>query len=444
MSFVVNRRFVLRAAGASLMLPLLDAMVPDARADANTLRPWKKSVAAHPRLICCYVPNGVNIAEWVPRDSGTSYTLSPTLSALKSVRDEFTVISGLGHPHSEGGHSGADTWLTGANLKGRPGAEYTNSVSADQILAGMFVKATRYPSLQLSDISGTGGAGHSHTLSFNQNGTPLPAENSPRRLFERLFVPDTTGDRAASLRRYAERRSILDEVAAEAKALDKRLGTEDRRKLDEYYQSVRDTEQLVGRLQGWIDVPKPNVTPEGLGLAYQPSDSHDRPMWLDVMLALSYLAFVTDTTRVITFEWSREAGGYGGGGENHHELSHHDGSPQKLAKLAEIDRFHLTRLERFMKLLSETEEANGRMLDRTMILYGSGMNSGTGTGDHSPKNLPLLVAGGRALGFKHGQHLAFSPEKHPPLSNVLLTMLQKAGLESDKFGDATGTLTGLV
>lgn len=444
MSFVVNRRFVLRAAGASLMLPLLDAMVPDARADDNTFRAWKKSVAAHPRLICCYVPNGVNIAEWVPKDAGTSYTLSPTLSVLKSVRDEFTVISGLGHPHSEGGHSGADTWLTGANLKGRPGAEYTNSVSADQVLAGMFVKATRYPSLQLSDVSGTGGAGHSHTLSFNQNGTPLPAENSPRRLFERLFVPETAGDRAASLRRYAERRSILDEVAAEAKALNRRLGTEDRRKLDEYYQSVRDTEQLVGRLQGWIDIPKPNVTPEGLGLAYQPSDAHDRPMWLDVMLALSYLAFVTDTTRVITFEWSREAGGYGGGGENHHELSHHDGSPQKLAKLAEIDRFHLTRLERFMKLLSETEEANGRMLDRTMILYGSGMNSGTGTGDHSPKNLPLLVAGGRALGFKHGQHLAFNPEKHPPLSNVLLTTLQKAGLESDKFGDATGTLPGLV
>jgi hypothetical protein len=130
----------------------------------------------------------------------------------------------------------------------------------------MFVKATRYPSLQLSDISGTGGAGHSHTLSFNQNGTPLPAENSPRRLFERLFVPDTAGDRAASLRRYAERRSILDEVAAEAKALDRRLGTEDRRKLDEYYQSVRDTEQLVGTPSGVDRCPETECHPGGIGI----------------------------------------------------------------------------------------------------------------------------------------------------------------------------------
>jgi Protein of unknown function (DUF1552). len=445
MSAVVNRRFVLRAAGVSLALPLLDVVAPPgSRAADAEFKPWKKSLATHPRLICCYVPNGVNIAEWVPKDSGKDYTLSPTLATLASVRDDFTVISGLGHPNSEGGHSGADTWLTGANLRSRPGSEYTNSVSADQALAQQFVKATRYPSLQLSDQSGTGGAGHSHTLSFNHNGTPLPAENSPRRLFERLFVPETAGDREAALRRYAERRSILDDVAAEAKALDKRLGIEDRRKLDEYYQSVRDTEQLVGRLQGWIDVPKPKVSADGLGLDYRPGDAHDRPMWLDVMLALSYLAFVTDTTRVITFEWSREAGGYGGGGENHHELSHHDGNPQKLAKLAEIDRFHLGRLERFIKLLRDTEEADSRMLDRTMILYGSGMNSGTATGDHSPKNLPLLVAGGRALGLKHGQHLAFNPEKHPPLSNVLLTVLQKGGVETDRFSDATGTLPGLT
>jgi hypothetical protein len=443
MSEPLDRRFVLRAAGVGLLLPLLDAMRP-ATAAPPSLRPWKKSVAAHPRLICCYVPNGVNIAEWVPKDAGKGYTLSPTLSALAKVRDEFTVVSGLGHPRATGGHSGADTWLTGADLRSVPGADYTNSVSVDQILAGRFVKDTRYPSLQLADLSGTGGAGHSHTLSFNANGTPLPSENSPRRLFERLFVPESAGDRQAALRRYAERRSILDDVAAEAKSLDKRLGADDRRKLDEYYQSVRDTEQLVGRLQGWVDIPKPTVTTEGLGLEYQPANAHDRPMWLDVMLSLSYLAFVTDTTRVITFEWSREAGGYGGGGENHHELSHHDGNPQKLERLAQIDRFHLSRLERFITLLQETEEAESRMLDRTMILYGSGMNSGTGTGDHSPKNLPLLVAGGRALGLKHGQHLAFSPDQHPPLANVHLTLLQKAGVESDRFSDATGTLTGLA
>ena len=445
----MNRRFVLRALGASLTLPMLDAMLPtgaQSRADGGGggLKPWEKTVAAHPRFIACYVPNGVNIAEWVPKNSGKDYALSPTLSALSSIRDEFTVLSGLGHPASEGGHSGADTWLTGANLKGRPGADYANAVSADQLLAAAHAKATRYPSLQLSDLSGTGSAGHSHTLSFDRNGTPLPSENSPRRLFERLFVPESAADRSAALKRYAQRRSILDDISAEAKLLDKSLGVEDRAKLDEYYASVRETELQVGRLQGWIDVPRPHVTAAGLNLEMQPANAHDRPMWLDVMLQVAYLAFVTDTTRVITFEWSREAGGFGGGGENHHELSHHDGNPEKLKKLAEIDKFHLGRLEKFVKLLGATREGEGRMLDRTLMVYGSGMNSGTGTGDHSPKNLPLLVAGGKALGLKHGQHLAFDPEKHPPLANVLLTLLQKAGLETDKFADATGTLAGLV
>ena len=440
----VSRRAVLRAAGAALALPFLDAMLPRLCAAPSTFQPWSKSsVQAVPRMICCYVPNGVNILEWVPTDKGENYTLSPTLQALQEHRADFTVLTGLGHPASQGGHSGADTWLTAANLKSRPGADYTNSASIDQAVAELHGQATRFPSLQLGDQSGTGGAGHSHTLSFDVNGTPLPSENSPRRLFERLFVPDTAGDKAAALKRYAERRSILDDVASESKALDRRLGQNDRKKLDEYLSSVRETEKRVARLQEWIDVPKPDVTEKGLQLASKPGDAHDRPMWLDVMLELSYLAFVTDLTRVITFEWSREAGGYGGGGENHHELSHHGGDKGMLQKLAGIDRFHLSRLGRFLSLLKSTVEGEGGMLDRTMVLYGSGMNSGTG-GEHSPKNLPLLVAGGQKLGLKLGRHLAHDPDKHPPLSNVLLTIAQKMGLESDRFADATGTLTGLV
>jgi hypothetical protein len=159
-------------------------------------------------------------------------------------------------------------------------------------------------------------------------------------------------------------------------------------------------------------------------------------------LEISYLALVTDTTRVITFEWSREAGGYGAGGENHHELSHHGGDQGMLAKLATIDQFHVARLGRFLRLLAKTQDGPGSMLDHTMVLFGSGMNSGAG-GDHSPKNLPLLLAGGNRLGLKHGQHLAFDEEKHPPLSNVLLSVAQSMGIETDKFADATGTLTGL-
>lgn len=440
----ITRRTVLRAAGAAVALPFLDAMLPRSQAAPSTFKPWGKSaVEAAPRMICCYVPNGVNILEWVPKDSGEKYTLSPTLDALKDYRNDFTVLTGLGHPASQGGHSGADTWLTAANLKAKPGADYTNTMSADQLAADLHGKKTRFPSIQLGDMSGTGAAGHSLTLSFDTNGTPLPAENSPRRLFERLFVPDTTGDKAATVKRYAEKRSILDDLADESAALNKKLGAKDKQKLDEYLSSVRQTEKQVERMQRWVDVPKPEVKDTGLQLTSQPMNGHDRPMWLDVMLELSYLAFVTDLTRVITFEWSREAGGYGGGGENHHELSHHGGDAGMLKKLGEIDRFHLSRLGRFLGLMKSTAEGDGTVLDRTMVVFGSGMNSGAG-GDHSPKNLPLLVAGGHKLGLKLGRHLAHDPAKHPPMSNVLLTVVQKMGVESAKFADATGTLTGLV
>ncbi len=439
------RRTVLRGLGATLALPLLEAMLPrTAHAAPSTYKPVAKSgTKPTPRVIFCYVPNGVNIKEWMPADSGAGYKLSPTLEVLKDERADFSVLTGLGHPNAKGGHSGADTWLTGADLRAVPGKDYTNSISADQVIAEAIGAQTRFPSLELSDQSGTGGALHSHTLAFDRNGTPLPAENSPQRLFERLFVPDDASSREATLRRYAEKRSILDDVLGEAQALQKKLGRTDQQKLDEYLSSVRETEKRVQRQVGWVDVPKPKIETAGLQLTSKAGDGHDRPMWVDVMLELSYLSFVTDTTRVITFEWSREAGGFGGGGENHHELSHHGGDAGNLAKLANIDRFHLDRLKRLFTFLRSTEEGGRTMLDHTMVVFGSGMNSGL-TGDHSPKNLPLLVAGGAAWGLKHGQHIAHDEAKHPPLSNVLLTMIQKMGVETGKFQDASGTLSGLV
>lgn len=440
----ISRRTMLRGLGAAIALPVLEAMLPEsAFAAPSQYKPLAKSLGKQPRLICCYVPNGKNIFHWLPKEKGVGYALSPTLEPLANLRDDFSILSGLGHPHSQGGHSGADTWLTGADLKAVPGADYSNSISIDQVIAEKHGKQTRFASLQLADSSGTGSAGHSHTLSFDRSGTPLPSENSPQRLFERLFVPENAADREATLRRYAEKKSILDSVLDDAKSLNKQLGKTDQQKLDEYLGSVRQTEQRVGRLVSWVDVPKPKIDPANLQLNSQPGNGHDRPMWLDVMLEISYLSFVTDTTRVITFEWSREAGGYGGGGENHHELSHHGGDKGNLDKLANIDKFHVERLARFMSFLKSTEEAGGSMLDNTMILYGSGMNSGE-TGEHSPKNLPLLVAGGKSFGLKHGEHLAFDTANHPPLSNVLVTLAQKMGVESDKFQDATGTLTGLV
>ena len=434
--------------GACLALPLLEAMIPEslvasAKARPSQFKSLAKSVVQQPRMICCYIPNGVNILEWMPQGKGADYKLSPTLETLSDFRDDLTVLTGLGHPVSPGGHSGADTWLTGADLTSTPGSDYTNQISIDQVVAAKHGKQTRLPSLQLSDRSGTGSSGHSHTLSFDRSGTPMPAEDSPQRLFERLFVPDQAADRDATLRRYAEKRSILDDVMTEARTLSKQLGKTDRKKLDEYFSSVRETEKRVERLEGWIDVPKREVKSDLLQLNMQPSNVHDRPMWIDVMMEISYLAFLTDTTRVITFEWSREAGGYGGAGENHHELSHHGGDAAMLTKLAEIDRFHLERLAKFLHLLKSTDDGGGTMLDHTMVLYGSGMNSGKG-GEHSPKNLPTLLAGGRKLGLKHGSHLGFDPDDHPPLNNLLLTLAQKMEIETDKFHDASGTLGELV
>lgn len=185
----LSRRHALRGLGAMVHLPLLEAMLPRAYGQPSKFQPLPRSNGRQPRLICCYVPNGKNIFEWMPRDAGAGYALPPTLEPLKDLRADFSLLSGLGHPHSQGGHSGADTWLTGADLKRIPGADYTNSVSIDQLAAEVHAKQTRFPSLQLGDMSGTGSAGHSHTLSFDRGGTPLPSENSPQRLFERLFVP---------------------------------------------------------------------------------------------------------------------------------------------------------------------------------------------------------------------------------------------------------------
>lgn len=439
---LLSRRTMLRGAGAAIALPLLDAMLPSTIAAPSTYKPAAQSLAAQPRMICCYVPQGVNIFEWTPKDAGPNWTLSPTLQGLAGHKSDFTLLTGLGHPTSAGGHEGADVWLTGADLDGIAGKDYQNSISVDQVAAKVHEKATRFSSLQLGVQSGTGESGTTRTLSFDRNGTPLPAENKPQNVFDRLFVPDDAKSRKATLQRYAERRSILDDLLGEAQALNRKLGPTDKRKLDEYLSSVRETEKRVQRLTNWVDVPRPQVETQGLQLLSDPNSAHDRMMWIDVMLELSYLAFQTDTTRVITFEWDTEPGGRGDGEGNHHEYSHHGGDQKKLAGLARIDRFYIARLTRFLDFLKQTKEADGSMLDRTIVLYGSGMNNGKG-GGHSAKDLPLIVAGGSKLGLKHGQHLKHDVDSRP-LSNVMLTVAQQMGAETDRFSDSTGTLTGLA
>lgn len=439
----LSRRAILRGAGACLTLPLLEAMMPRTVLAAAPIRSTGAPGAGpRPRLVCCYVPNGVNEQEWMPPDAGANWTPSTSLKRLQAHRADMTVLSGLGHPRSQGGHYGADTWLTAADLAGTAGKDYQNAVSVDQLAAEVHGRHTRFPSLELSNGGGTGPANHSHTLAFDHAGTPLPTENSPQRLFDRLFAPEGRASREAVMKRHAQRRSILDEVLGEANSLSRQLGAADQRKLEEYLTSVRQTEQRIERLQGWIDVPKPQVSRDGLRLGASPVGPHDRSMWLDAMLDLCHLALRTDTTRVITFEWSREASGFGPNGEDHHELSHHGGDAERLRKLGEIDRFYLAKFDRFLGRLKTTPDGEANLLDQTLVLYGSGMSSGKG-GGHSPKNLPLILAGGRQLGLRHGAHLKFD-EDRVPLSNMLLTLLHAMGVERKSFADSTGDLPDLI
>lgn len=434
---MLHRRSFLRGTGVALALPALEAMPRPVQASDQQSGPA--------RMLAIYVPNGVNIAKWVPETAGRNYQLSPTLKVLERHREHFTVLSGLGHPNSKGGHSGADTFLTAADLAGTPGYDYRNSVSVDQVAAETVGLQTRIPSLELSTGSGTGSPGHSHTLSFSRDAVPLPAENSPRAVFERLFVDDKGDTREAKIQRFQEDKSVLDAVLSQSRQLSKQLGQQDKRKLDEYLTSVREVERRVKRAESWMDVPKSAVNADSLALDARPEERGNRQDWERVMYDLVRLAFETDTTRVITLQLGREASGGQftelGLSSNHHELSHHGGDPEMLDGLFRIDQFHLEQLGYFMDRMSQSQEQGVSLLDRTMVLYGSGMNSGEG-GGHSPKNLPLLFAGGKNLGFQLGQHLQIK-EGTAPFSNVHLAMLQAMGIETNQFVDSTQTLNGL-
>ena len=387
MKRILHRRSFLRGTGVAIALPLLDAMTCESSATEKDMRPA--------RMLFVYVPNGVNIAKWVPTTSGENYELSPTLKVLERHRNEFSVISGLGHPNSKGGHSGADTFLTGADLAGTPGFDYRNSISVDQVAAGVVGLQTRVPSLELSASGGTGSPGHSQTLAFNRDAVPLPAESNPRAVFNRLFVDDTGASRqdtGATL--HVEDKSILDTVLGQTRKLNRHLGKRDQRKLDEYLTSVREVERRVKRAESWMDVPKPDVDEDHLLLDARPEERGKRQDWERTMYDLAKMAFETDTTRIITLQLGREAaGGFFtelGLKANHHELSHHGGDEDMLNGLHKIDRFHLEQLGHLLEQLKSTNESGGRLLDRTMILYGSGMNSGEGGGPFS-KELAFAI-----------------------------------------------------
>lgn len=413
----LNRRTMLRAAGVSLALPCLDAFAP-ARAAAPMRR----------RMVCICTPLGLHPEYFFPVKAGKEFELTPYLEVFKEFRNEFTVVSGLSHAGMSPGfaHQASASFLTGAQNAGRPG--FRNSISLDQFAAEHIGGRTRFPSLALSGE----GAG----LSWTRTGALIPAATSPSKVFAKLFIDDRPEAVKNQVDRLADGRSILDDVRDQAGTLRSKLGTDDRDKLDEYITSVRDLEKRLARDEEWSKTPKPkvNVPP--------PTDIPSAADLLGrtkLLFDLTHLALQTDSTQLITImlAGSTYVPPIPGITLGHHDLSHHGKEPGKLAQLKIVEVETMKTIRDLLAKLKQSKEDGSNLLDRTTVFLGSNLGDGS---SHSVKNLPLFLAGG---GFKHGQHLQFDAQNPPPLCNLYLSMLQRLGVEVDKFSSSTGTLTGL-
>jgi hypothetical protein len=417
---LARRRF-LQAAGISLALPCLDAFAPARARAAQAEEPRR-------RMICICTPLGLHPTNFFPEKTGTDYELTPYLGVFKEHRKQFTVISGLSHTGLSPGfaHQATASFLTGAPGAGRVG--FRNSVSLDQFAADHIGDRTRFPSIALS----AEGAG----LSWTRTGALVPASTSPATVFARLFLEGKPDDVQAQQRRFEDGRSILDDVRGQAAALGKELGSDDRDKLDEYLTSVRELERRLTKDETWFKTPKPKVdVPPPVDIP-NVADLIGRSK---LLFDLTHLALQTDSTRLITImlAGSTYVPPIAGITLGHHDLSHHGKDAGKLEQLKTVELETMKTVRDLLKKLADTREAGSNLLDRTTVFLGSNLGDGS---SHSVKNLPVLVAGG---GFKHGKHLAFDPQNPPPLCNLYVSMLQRLGIEADKFGNGTATLTGL-
>lgn len=439
------RRTFLRGLGATVSLPLLDAMVPALTAQARS--------AAGPirRLGFIYIPNGVVMDRWTPADGGPdrTLTLSPTLQPLEKFRDRVTVVSGLGHKQAEslgdgnGDHSRATTtWLSGVHPKRTEGADVRNGVTADQIAARELGADTPLPSLELAleanNLVGNCDIGYScvymNTISWRTDTTPLPMENNPRVVFERLFGEGGSGQyRLAQMRRD---RSILDSVLQDAIKLDRTLGAEDRATLAHYLDAIRDIEQRIGKSEARNADSPLSLPDRPLGVP----DTFEEHIKL--MFDLQVLAFRADLTRVVSLllgrELSQRTYGQIGVVDPHHAISHHQDDAEKIAKLAKINAYHVQMLAHLVEQLHQTPDGAGTLLDHSILLYGGGISDGN-LHNHSP--LPLAMIGGGAGRLTGGRHLQY--ERDTPMANLLLSVLDKVGVRPEKLGDSTGRLAHL-
>lgn len=435
----IDRRTVLRGAGAAFTLPLLDAMIPASTALAKT--------AAAPsnlrRLGYIYMPMGMNPAEWTPKGNDLS-ELPSTLQPLDNVKEQVAIISGMELRNAyPGSHATSNSaFLSAATAKRTESSDYFLGTTVDQIAAKRIGQKTQLPSLELAMdlLENVGQCDNGYAcvyqnyLSWSSPTTPLPAEAHPRIVFESLFGEGgTPADRRQALQRRA---SLLDSVTQEMQRFKLQLGADDRNKVDDYFQSIREIERRIQKAEASVEEnPLPDLDrPTGVPASYA---DHAR-----LMFDLQLLAFQGDMTRVISFQLAREASNRTypeiGVPEPHHPTTHHGNNPKKLAKIAKINQFHVSLFAEFLQKMKATKEGNGSLLDHSLYLYGSGMGDSDA---HDHTDLPIIVAGGAAGNMQGNRHLQF--ESGTPLSNLHLTLLNKAGVEMDSFADSTGQVDEL-
>ena len=425
MNVDINRRAWLRGAGGALMaLPYLDAMASAAYGHSQPMR-----------MVCIGLNFGLVPRLFFPTETGPSYQLSERLAPLEKLRSEFTVFSGLDHGlNGQGGHGGVHAYLSGVLSKNSRGMPESN-ISVDQKAAQIVGAETRFPSLQLSS-----GRDPNNLISWSASGVSLPPIFNVGTIYNLLFQKIDPRLRNSTQGQYAARASILDLVKTDADYLQSRVGARDRRKLEHYFQSVRAVEKRLTQATQWLEIPKP-VVDYTLPTAANQLDFADRvPLYYDLMA----LALQTDSTRVITLALADIGANYGGFNisRGYHQLTHHGKVPEYIKELSVIEQFHTQQLARFLQQLRSVREPDGKpLLDKCMVLFGSGMGNASA---HSNKNLPLVLAGG---GFKHGEHKSYfmdeAKREATLASKLFVSMLNRFGMEVDRFGAASGTLTGL-
>ncbi|MEY2611498.1 MAG: hypothetical protein RL069_309 [Planctomycetota bacterium] len=414
--FRADRRTFLRASGVGLALPILDAFLP------NGVRAAQEKIPQ--RLVCICTTLGLHAPFLFPESGGTDFESTPYLKILDSHRGDLTLINGISHPDQSGadGHSSAMTWLTAARHPGLAG--FKNSISIDQLLASKIGLETRFPSLQLS----TDGSSQSYTSS----GIMIPGEQSPSRMFTKLFLEGTAEAKDAQIQKLREGKSIMDTVRDETRQFRNQIGKEDRKKLEEYLHSVREMEQRLSSAEAWVHKPKPKVDAE---VPQDIKENKDLIGQMQLLFELIPLALQTDSTRLITVmvQGRNDVPPIPGVSIDHHNLSHHGQDSQKIQQLRLIEEAQMHAFDKLLTALSRKQEGASRLLDSTSVVFGSNLGNAN---SHDTKNIPLLLAGGK---FRHGQHLILDREKNTPFCNLFVQVAQQMGHEIEQFGSSSGS-----